>query len=78
MLSGKQVAALIKTKTIYLNILDNFMQKEKLYPKIPEANTFLNTFHEAFIILNFLKQKKENFSKAKQKKLASFAQCHPD
>jgi hypothetical protein len=64
MLRGKQVVVLIK-KARYLNILDDFMQKEKHYIKIPAAKKIFKMFFSGIYDINFFilfNKNSENFT----------------
>jgi hypothetical protein len=55
------------------------MQKETFYQKIPAANEIFRVFYKAYMIFNltFNQYSTVNFIMEK-KRLASFAQHHPD
>jgi hypothetical protein len=61
MLSGKQVAALIKKQDVLTYLMISY-RKQKFIKKIPEATKILNMFYEEYTIFIFtFLHKKLNF-----------------
>jgi hypothetical protein len=74
---GNRWVAFMK-KARYLSTLYDFMQKKICYQKILEETNYLMMFCKAYMIFNFTFYSFNSRELYYEKKLPSFAQCHPD